>query len=221
MRDINLDALLPRIAKAAWETLIMLTGSFLLASILGLLLGLLLYATRRGNLLENGIVFTILNFVINIIRPIPFLILAVSLIPVTRLLVGTSIGPVAVIPALTVAASVAIARIVESNLVAVDPGTIEAGAAMGARPWRILFTIVIPEALGPLTLGLTYILVALVDATAVAGVLGGGGLGNLAMTYGYQRFDWFVVIVIVVLLIVLVQSAQLLGNWISRKVLHR
>jgi len=221
MREIDLDALLPRIAKATWETLIMLTGSFLLASILGLLLGLLLYATRPGNLLQNRLVFNVLNFVINIIRPIPFLILAVSLIPLTRLLVGTSIGPVAVIPALTVAASVAIARIVESNLVAVDPGTIEAGAAMGARPWRILFTIVIPEALGPLTLGLTYILVALVDATAVAGVLGGGGLGNLAMTYGYQRFDWFVVIVIVVLLIVLVQSAQLLGNWISRKVLHR
>lgn len=221
MREIDLDALLPRIGKAAWETLIMLSGSFLLASIFGLLLGLVLYATRRGNLLENGVVFVILNFIINIIRPIPFLILAVSLIPLTRLLVGTSIGPVAVIPALTVAASVAIARIVESNLVAVDPGTIEAGAAMGARPWRILFTIVIPEALGPLTLGLTYILVALVDATAVAGVLGGGGLGNLAMTYGYQRFDWFVVVVIVVLLIVLVQSAQLLGNWISRKVLHR
>jgi D-methionine transport system permease protein len=221
VRDIDLDAFLPRIGKAIGETLVMLTGSFLLASVLGLLLGLLLYATRPGNLLHNGLVFNVLNFVINIIRPIPFLILAVSLIPLTRLLVGTSIGPVAVIPALTVAASVAIARIVESNLVAVDPGTIEAGAAMGARPWRILFTIVIPEALGPLTLGLTYILVALVDATAVAGVLGGGGLGNLAMTYGYQRFDWFVVIVIVVLLIVLVQSAQLLGNWISRKVLHR
>jgi len=221
VRDIDLDAFLPRIGKAIGETLVMLTGSFLLASVLGLLLGLLLYATRPGNLLHNGLVFNILNFVINIIRPIPFLILAVSLIPLTRLLVGTSIGPVAVIPALTVAASVAIARIVESNLVAVDPGTIEAGAAMGARPWRILFTIVIPEALGPLTLGLTYILVALVDATAVAGVLGGGGLGNLAMTYGYQRFDWFVVIVIVVILIVLVQSAQLVGNWISRKVLHR
>ena len=221
MRDIDLDAFLPRIGKAIGETLVMLTGSFLLASVLGLLLGLLLYATRPGNLLHNGLVFNILNFVINIIRPIPFLILAVSLIPLTRLLVGPSIGPVAVIPALTVAASVAIARIVESNLVAVDPGTIEAGAAMGARPWRILFTIVIPEALGPLTLGLTYILVALVDATAVAGVLGGGGLGNLAMTYGYQRFDWFVVIVIVVILIVLVQSAQLVGNWISRKVLHR
>jgi len=221
MREIDLDALLPRIWKALGETLIMLTGSFVLASLFGLILGLLLYATRRGNLLQNGIVFNVLNFVINIIRPIPFLILAVSIIPLTRLIVGTSIGPLAVIPALTIAASVAIARIVESNLVAVDPGVVEAGAAMGARPWRILFTIVIPEALGPLTLGLTYILVALVDATAVAGVLGGGGLGNLAMTYGYQRFDWFVVIVIVVLLIVLVQSAQLLGNWLSRKVLHR
>jgi D-methionine transport system permease protein len=221
MREIDLDALIPRIIKATYETLIMLSGSFLLASIIGLLLGLILYATRPGNLLQNGIVFNGLNFVINIIRPIPFLILAVSIIPLTRLLVGTSIGPIAVIPPLTLAASVAIARIVESNLVAVDPGTIEAGEAMGARPWRILFTIVIPEALGPLTLGLTYILVALVDATAVAGVLGGGGLGNLAMTYGYQRFDWFVVLVIVILLIVLVQSAQLFGNWIARKVLHR
>lgn len=220
MREIDLDALLPRIGKATFETGIMVSGAFLLASILGLLLGLLLYATRPGNLLQNGVVFNVLNVVINIIRPIPFLILAVSIIPLTRLIIGTSIGPLAVLPPLTLAASVAIARIVESNLVAVDPGTIEAGKAMGARPARILFTIVIPESLGPLTLGLTYIFVALVDATAVAGVLGGGGLGNLAMTYGYQRFDWFVVAVIVVILILLVQVAQLIGNRIARKVMH-
>ena len=121
---------------------------------------------------------------------------------------------------LVLVASVAIARIAESNLVAVDPGAIEAGTAMGAKPWQVLFGIVVPEALGPLVLGLTYIFVALIDATAVAGVVGGGGLGDLAIRYGYQRFDWFVVGVIVVLLIVLVQGAQLLGNAVARRVMH-
>lgn len=221
MREIDLDALLPRIVKAVGETGLMVSVSFLAASIIGILLGLLLYATRPGNLLQNRAVFGVLNAVINIIRPIPFLIVAVSIIPVTRAIVGTSIGPLAATVPLILVASVAIARIAESNLVAVDPGTVEAGAAMGASPVRVLFTIVIPEALGPLTLGLTYIFVALVDATAVAGVVGGGGLGHLAITYGYQRFDWFVVAVIVVILIVLVQSAQLIGNAISRRVMHQ
>ncbi|GAB3048049.1 methionine ABC transporter permease [Sediminivirga luteola] len=220
MREINLEAFLPRLGDAVFETLLMVSVSFVLASVLGVLLGLLLYATRPGNLLQNRPVFAVLNLLINIIRPIPFLIIAVSIIPLTRAIVGTSIGPVAAIIPLTLVATVAVARIAESNLVAVDPGTIEAGAAMGASPVRVLFTIVIPEALGPLTLGLTYILVALVDSTAVAGVIGGGGLGDLAMRYGYQRFDWFVVGVIVVILIVLVQVAQWLGNVIARKVMH-
>ncbi|MDQ1130511.1 ABC transporter permease subunit [Microbacterium sp. SORGH_AS_0888] len=117
-------------------------------------------------------------------------------------------------------AAAAIARVVESNLVAVDPGAVEAGKAMGAGPARILFTIVVPESLGPLALGLTYIVVALVDTTAVAGAIGGGGLGDLAIKYGYQRFDWFVILVIVVVLIVLVQLAQWLGNWVAKKVMH-
>lgn len=218
--DGYFDALLPRLWKGLGETLFMVTGSFLAAAILGLGLGLLLYATRPGNLLQNRVVFAVLNFVINIVRPIPFLILAVALIPLTRLLFGTSLGPQAVLPALTIAAAVAIARISESNLVAVDPGAIEAGAAMGASPARVLFTIVVPEALGPLVLGFTYIVVALVDATAVASVVGGGGLGNLAIKYGYVRFDWFVVLVVVLILIVLVQLAQFLGNRIARRVMH-
>lgn len=221
MREIDLDALLPRIWKALAETGVMVSISFLLSALLGVLLGLLLYASRPGNLLQNRLVFGVLNLIINVIRPIPFLIVAVSIIPLTRLIVGTSIGPLAATVPLVLVASVAIARVAESNLVAVDPGSIEAGTAMGARPWQVLFTIVIPEALGPLALGLTYIFVALIDATAVAGVLGGGGLGDLAMKYGYQRFDWFVVGVIVLILIVLVQAAQWLGNLISRKVMHQ
>lgn len=221
MRDFNLESFLPRFLQAAAETGIMVSIAFLVGSVLGLLLGLLLYASRPGNLLENRVVFAVLNFIINIIRPVPFLIVAISLIPLTRLIFGTALGPLPATLPLIVVASVAIARISESNLVAVDPGTIEAGAAMGASPTRVLFTIVIPEALGPLVLGLTYILVALVDATAVAGVIGGGGLGDLAMRYGYARFDWVTVAIVVVTLVLLVQLAQWLGNLVARKVMHR
>lgn len=221
MREIDLDALLPRIWKALAETGLMVSISFVLAAVIGVLLGLLLYASRPGNLMQNRLVFGVLNAIINVIRPVPFLIVAVSIIPLTRVLIGTSIGPLAATVPLVLVACVAIARVAESNLVAVDAGAIEAGTAMGAKPWQVLFTIVIPEALGPLTLGLTYIFIALIDATAVAGVLGGGGLGDLAMKYGYQRFDWFVVGVIVVILVLLVQAAQWLGNRISRKVMHQ
>ena len=220
MRDIDLDALLPKILTALLQTLQMVTVSFLLAAVAGVVLGIVLYATRKGNILQNAIVFGVLNTIINVVRPIPFIILIVAISPLTRVVVGTSIGTEAAIFPLTIVAAIAIARIAETNLVAVDPGTIEAGTAMGARPLRVLLTIVIPESLGPLVLGLTYILVALVDATAVAGVVGGGGLGNLALTYGWQRFDFFVMAVVITLLIVLVQVAQLLGNLVSRKVLH-
>lgn len=221
MRDFDLDAFAPRFLQALAETGVMVSIAFLVGSVLGVLLGLLLYATRPGNLLQNRAIFAVLNFVINIIRPIPFLIIAIALIPLTRLIFGTALGPLPATLPLVLVASVAIARVSESNLVAVDPGTIEAGAAMGASPARVLFTIVIPEALGPLVLGLTYILVALVDATAVAGVVGGGGLGDLAMRYGYARFDWVTVIVVVVTLVLLVQLAQWIGDRIARRVMHR
>lgn len=221
MGDFNLDSFLPRFTTSLVETGIMVSISFLIGSIIGVGLALLLYASRPGNILQNRFVFSILNFVINIIRPVPFLIVAISLIPLTRLVFGTAMGPLPATLPLALVASVAIARVAESNLVAVDPGTIEAGAAMGASPARILFTIVIPEALGPLVLSLTYILIALVDATAVAGVIGGGGLGDLAMRYGYARFDWITVMFVVLALILLVQLAQWLGNRLARRVMHR
>jgi D-methionine transport system permease protein len=220
MREFSFESFLPRFVKALAETGLMVSVAFLAAAVLGVLLGLLLYASRPGNLLQNRAVFGVLNTVINVIRPIPFLIVAISLIPLTRLVFGTGIGPLPATLPLVLVASVAIARVAESNLVSVDPGAVEAGAAMGASPARVLFTIVIPEALGPLTLGLTYILVALVDATAVAGVVGGGGLGDLALKFGYARFDWITVLLVVITLIVLVQLAQLIGNRIARRVLH-
>ncbi|MEI2270164.1 MULTISPECIES: methionine ABC transporter permease [unclassified Microbacterium] len=221
MRDFDPNAFFPRFWVAVGETGLMVVVAFAGAAVIGVLLGLLLYASRPGNLLQNRAIFAVLNLVINVVRPIPFLIVAIALIPLTRSLFGTGLGPLPQTIPLIIVACVAIARVSESNLVAVSPGSIEAGAAMGASPARVLFTIVVPEALGPLTLGLTYILVALVDATAVAGVLGGGGLGSLAMNYGYQRFDWISVGIVVLALIVLVQLAQFLGNAVARKVMHR
>jgi D-methionine transport system permease protein len=220
VRDVDPAVLWPKIGAALLQTLQMVTVSFVLATLFGLLLGLVLYSTRRGALLENAAVSTALNAVINVVRPIPFIILIVAISPLTRAVIGTSIGTGAAIFALTIVATFSIARIAETNLVAVDRGAVEAGAAMGASPLRVLGTIVVPEALGPLTLGLTYIFVALVDATAVAGLVGGGGLGNLAITYGYQRFDTVVMVTVIVLIIVLVQAAQLLGNRVARRVLH-
>ncbi|NII52659.1 methionine ABC transporter permease [Frigoribacterium endophyticum] len=220
MRDVDPAVLWPKIGAALLQTLQMVTVSFVLATLFGLLLGLVLYSTRRGALLENAAVSTALNAVINVVRPIPFIILIVAISPLTRAVIGTSIGTGAAIFALTIVATFSIARIAETNLVAVDRGAVEAGAAMGASPLRVLGTIVVPEALGPLTLGLTYIFVALVDATAVAGLVGGGGLGNLAITYGYQRFDTVVMVTVIVLIIVLVQAAQLLGNRVARRVLR-
>ena len=120
-----------------------------------------------------------------------------------------------------VAASFGIARIVEQNLVSIDPGVIEAARAMGASPWQIIRTVIIPEALGPLVLGYTFAFIAVVDMSAMAGYVGGGGLGNFAITYGYQAFDWNVTWVATAVIIVIVQVAQLFGNWLSKKIMRR
>ncbi|GAA1137836.1 methionine ABC transporter permease [Ornithinicoccus hortensis] len=217
MSDLFSASTVDRVGVALWETLFMVSVSFFFASIIGLVLGLFLFATRSGQILANRAVHVGLNLVVNTLRPIPFIILLIALTPVTRNLLGTSIGPAAAILPLTIAASVGIARVAESNLVAVDPGAIEAARAVGAKPLHILFGFVGREALGPLILSLTFIFVALIDATAVAGAVGGGGLGNLALTYGYQRFDYAIMLLIIVVLIALVQSVQFLGNWIARR----
>lgn len=141
--------------------------------------------------------------------------------PFTRLIMGTTIGTSAAIFPMTIVAAFAVARIVENNLVSIDPGMIEAAKALGATPFQIITGVLIREALGPLILGLTFITVALIDFSAMAGTVGGGGLGNLAMTYGYQRFDTSVMIVTIVLLILFVQVAQYTGNYLSRKFLRR
>ncbi|MFT4283478.1 MAG: ABC transporter permease subunit [Protaetiibacter sp.] len=220
MREFDLDAFIPRFLKALGETLLMVGVSFAVAAAIGVLLALWLYASRPGNILANRVVFGVLNLIINIVRPVPFIIVAIAVVGLTRLIYGTALGPLAASFPLTIVASVAIARVIESNLVAVNAGAVEAGTAMGASPVRVLFTIVIPEQLGPLVLGLTYILVALVDASAVAGAIGGGGLGNLALVYGWARFDYTVIWIVVITLVIMVQLVQAIGNAIARKVMH-
>lgn len=211
----------PRIVDATGETIIMVIATLIFGSILGITIGLLLFVTRERNILENKIVFQLLNILINIIRPIPFIIFLVAISQLTRFVMGTTIGTAAAIFPMTIVASFSVARVVENNLVSIDPGVIEAAQAMGASPLRIIFTVLIPEALGPLILGLTFITVSLIDFSAVAGTVGGGGLGHIAMTYGYQRFDGSVMLVTVVILIVLVQLAQWLGNALSKKFIRR
>lgn len=211
----------PRIVESTGETILMVIMTLILGSILGITIGLLLFVTRKGNILENKLVFRLLNILINIIRPIPFIIFLVAISPLTRAIVGTTIGTWAAIFPMTIAASFGIARVVENNLVSIDPGVIEAAKAMGASPLQIIFTVLIPEALGPLILGLTFVTISLIDFSAMAGTVGGGGLGHVAMTYGYQRFDGSVMLVTVIILIILVQIAQWIGNTLSRKIMRR
>ncbi|SCQ64202.1 ABC D-methionine transporter, permease component [Propionibacterium freudenreichii] len=218
---MNWDTIGPVYGKAIVETLIMVVITLGIGGFAGLLLGLGLYSTRRGGVMSNSGLHTVLNVVVNIVRPIPFIIFVTAIGPLTLLVMGTTIGTTAATFALCVAATFGISRIVEQNLVTVDPGVIEAARSMGAGPWRILFTVVIPEALGPLILGYTFVFVAVVDMTAVAGAVAGGGLGQFAISYGYQRFNWGVTGLAVVTIIVLVQIAQFTGNRLARKVMRR
>ncbi|GEN83063.1 ABC transporter permease [Sporosarcina luteola] len=218
---VNWETFWIRIVEATGETITMVLGTLVFSSIIGMALGILLFTTREGNILENRFISALLNFFINIIRPIPFIILLFVLSPVTREVIGTTIGTAAAIFPMTIAASFVVARVVENNLISIDPGVIEAAEAMGASPRQIIFTVLIPEALGPLILGLTFVSVGLIDFSAVAGTVGGGGLGHVAMTHGYQRFDSSVMFVTVIILIILVQLAQWIGNFLSKKVMRR
>ncbi|WP_109474833.1 methionine ABC transporter permease [Ornithinimicrobium cavernae] len=207
--------------EATGQTLYMVSATLLIGGVLGLALGMGLYTTRRGGLLQQRWVFGFLNLLVNIFRPIPFLILLFAVAPLTVGIVGTRLGSTAMIVPMSVAATFGVSRIVEQNLVAIDPGVIEAARATGATRWRIITTLLVPEALGPLILGYTFICIAVVDMSALAGTLDGGGLGAFALDYGYKRWNFGVVWVTVIVIIVLVQLAQALGNRLSRKVMHR
>ncbi|MCU1529108.1 MAG: Methionine transporter ATP-binding protein [Frondihabitans sp.] len=207
--------------QAIGQTLFMVFVSMVVAGFLGLALGIALYVTRPGNLLSHRAVFTVLNVVVNIIRPIPFVIFITAISPLTSAVVGTTIGSNAAAFALSLAAAFAVSRIVEQSLVSIDPGVIEAARAVGAAPVRIIFTVLIPEGLGPLILGYSFIFVGIVDMSAQAGLIGGGGLGDFAVSYGSQRYNWTVVYVTVATIVVIVQLGQFVGNHLARKALRR
>lgn len=216
-----LIALLPQLWTATFETLYIVGLTLVFGGIGGLLVGLGLYLTRAGSILENRPVFLVLNLLVNFIRPIPFIIFLAAAQPLARLAVGTGIGNNAIIFTISLAASFAMGRIVEQNLLTVTPGVIDAARSVGAGPIRIIFTVLLPEALGPLILGYTFIFVALVDMSAVAGYVGGGGLGNFALLYGYRQFNPVVTWAAVLLIIVVVQLVQFLGNWLARRAFRR
>lgn len=209
------------IIEALFETLYMVSISLVFSVLMGLPLGILLVVTRKGHILENKGIFTVLNSIINIFRSIPFIILLVAIIPITRFIVGTSIGTNAAIVPLVFYAGPYIARLVENSILEVDNGVIEAAEAMGATPVQIITKFLLPEALGSLMLSLTTATIGLVGASAMAGSIGGGGLGDLAITYGYQRFDTITMIVTVTILVIIVQGLQSLGNILAKKVRRR
>jgi D-methionine transport system permease protein len=211
----------PVFLQAIGQTLWMVVVTLLVGGFFGLVIGILLYVTRPGGILQNRVLFTVLNVIVNFVRPIPFIIFITAIAPVTLAVIGTFIGTAAAIFPMVIASAFGISRIVEQNLVTIEPGVIEAARAMGASPMRIIMTLLIPEALGPLILGYTFVFVAIVDMSAIAGSIGGGGLGDFAITYGYHRYNWLVTWVAVIAIIILVQAAQFAGNALARRALRR
>ncbi|HBZ79875.1 methionine ABC transporter permease [Brevibacillus sp. FSL K6-0770] len=207
-----------QVFQALYETVYMVSVSLVFATVIGLPLGILLVVTRKGHILENSAIFSALNPVINVLRSVPFIILLVAIIPFTRLVVGTSIGTTAAIVPLVIYTGPYIARLVENSLLEINPGIIEAAEAMGATPLQIIFRFLIPETLGSLILSITTATIGLIGATAMAGAVGGGGIGDLAITYGYQRFSTITIVATVIILVVLVQGIQSLGNVFARKI---
>lgn len=206
------DVLIDLFISAIVETLIMTFASGLISLVIGLPLGLALVATARGGIAENLLLNGILGAVINAFRSIPFIILLVALIPLTRLIVGTSLGTTAAIVPLSIAAIPYYARIAEVSLREVDKGLIEAVRAMGGNRWAIIRDVLIPEALPGIIAGFTVTLVTLIGASAMAGAIGAGGLGDLAIRYGYQRFETMVMVWVVIVLIILVCGIQWVGD---------
>jgi len=208
---------LDQFIAAMQDTLLMVSVSLLIGSLLGVPLGILLVITRPGGLVNNRFFYTVINPIINIVRSLPFIILMISIIPFTRLVVHTTIGTAGAIVPLIIFIAPYIARLVESSLLEINTGIIEAAKSMGATPLQAIWHFLLPEALASLVLALTTATIGLIGATAMAGTVGGGGIGDLAITYGYQRFDTFATVSTAVVLIIVVQGLQSVGNVISRR----
>ncbi|SEJ55990.1 D-methionine transport system permease protein [Propionispira arboris] len=203
--------------KSLGETIYMVTVSMVIASVIGIPLGVLLVTTAKNQILECIGFNRVLASVVNAVRSVPFIILMVAIIPVTRLIVGTSIGTMAAMVPLTIAAIPFIGRQVETSLKEVDAGVVEAAMAMGATPMQIIWNVLLPEAISGIIAQLTTVVIGLVGSSAMAGAIGGGGLGDLAIRYGYQRFRADVMLATVIVLIILVQVVQFAGNYVAKR----
>lgn len=212
----RLAELVPELNQAFLETMYMVSISLAVAIMGGLPLGILLFVTDRGLFLENPIVKSAAGFVVNMVRSVPFIILLVALLPFTRWLTGTTIGPTAASVSLSIAAIPFFARIVESSLREIDRGVIEAAISVGASPWMIIKDVLLPDARPGIIHGITITTISLVGYSAMAGIVGGGGIGDLAIRFGYYRYDNTIMITTVVILICLVQLIQFLGDRIAR-----
>jgi D-methionine transport system permease protein len=216
-----LNAFIDLVGNATVQTLVMVLLSTLFSLALGFPLGILLCVTEKNGIAPRPAMNQVLSRVVNVLRSFPFIILMILLFPLSRIIVGTSIGTVATIVPLSIAAAPFVARIIESALKEVDPGVIQAARAMGSRNREIIFKVMIPEALPSLVSGVTLTIINLIGYSAMAGAIGGGGLGDLAIRYGYQRFRTDIMIAAVVIILVLVEVIQLVGTRISNRLIAK
>ncbi len=209
--------LMSLLAKALGETVYMVAVSMFIASLIGIPLGVLLHTTGKGEILENAFLSQTVGAIVNAVRSIPFIILMVAIIPFTRFIVGSAIGTTAAMVPLVIASVPFIGRQVETSLKEVPYGLVEAALSMGATPLQIIRRVLLPEAMPSIVAQLTTVVIALVGESAMAGAIGGGGLGDLAIRYGYQRFRPEVMIATVIILIVMVQLVQFAGNSLAKR----
>ncbi|MGX5664550.1 ABC transporter permease [Rhizobium daejeonense] len=211
------EMLVNLLLKALWQTLQMVSAAGLIGTVIGLPMGVFLATSGKGELFAAPAVNRIMGLIVNALRSTPFIILVVAIIPLTRFITGTSIGTIAAIVPLTISTVPFIARLIEAAIREVDKGLIEAARAMGATPFQIVTKVLLAEALPGITLALTLTLVSLIGYSAMVGAVGGGGLGDLGIRYGYQRFMPEVMLAVVVVLIVLVQAVQSAGDTLARR----
>ncbi|MGB4508238.1 MAG: methionine ABC transporter permease [Syntrophomonadaceae bacterium] len=219
--SVDISWLIEKVSLATWETIYMVAISTALAYVMGLPLGVILVITDKGHILENAMVNQILGFIVNVFRSIPFIIFLILVIPLTKLLVGGFIGTVASMVPLTLAAVPFVARLVETSLKEIEWGLIEAALSMGANTWQIITKVLLPETSPSLILGVAITTINLVSYSAMAGIVGGGGLGTLAYYYGFQRYQTLVLLVTVIILVVMVQGVQLLGDTLAARVIKQ
>lgn len=208
---------LEKIVVSIQETIYMVSISLIIGAILAFIVSILLVFTRKGGLYQNLVVYNVTNIIINIVRSTPFVVLLIAVMPLTKALIGTRIGPTAAIVPLTIYIIPFLARLMENSLLDTGKGIIEAAESMGATPLQIIFYFILPESKGSLILSLTTGIVGLIGSSAMAGYIGGGGIGSLVLNYGYNRFNFELMYTLVVLLIIVTQAVQSLGSFFATK----